>query len=154
MPVLSIITINYNNKAGLDKTILSVIDQTDKSFEFLVIDGGSDDGSKELIKKYSKEIAYSVSEKDHGIYNAQNKGVLKATGDYCLFLNSGDCLESNDTLKKGKEVDESDEKNDKTVDLTRSLNNKDTSFSISILDIVIDKVKIKNKGKFICFINY
>ena len=89
---LSIITINYNNKKGLQETIDSVISQTFKDFEWIVIDGGSTDGSRELIEQNARHIAYWCSEKDGGIYNAMNKGIRKASGDYCLFLNSGDCL--------------------------------------------------------------
>jgi glycosyltransferase involved in cell wall biosynthesis len=87
---LSIITINLNNKAGLEKTIQSVISQTYTDFEYILIDGGSTDGSVEVIKRNENKIAYWVSEKDKGIYNAMNKGILKATGEYCLFINSGD----------------------------------------------------------------
>jgi len=92
MPALSIITINYNNRSGLEKTILSVVSQTFKDFEFIVIDGGSKDGSAELLNTYASAITYSVSEKDGGIYNAQNKGIKNAKGNYLLFLNSGDFL--------------------------------------------------------------
>lgn len=100
MALISIITINYNNAAGLQKTIDSVIGQTYKDLEFIVIDGGSTDGSVEIIKKNSGKITNWVSEKDNGIYNAQNKGAKKATGDYCLFLNSGDFLAETTTLEK------------------------------------------------------
>lgn len=89
---LSIITINYNNIVGLQKTITSVISQTDKNFEWIVIDGGSTDGSRELIEQHNNSINYWCSEPDKGIYNAMNKGVAKANGEYCLFLNSGDIL--------------------------------------------------------------
>lgn len=89
---LSIITINYNNKLGLLHTMTSVIGQSRKEFEWIVIDGGSTDGSRELIEQNARHIAYWCSEKDGGIYNAMNKGIRKASGDYCLFLNSGDCL--------------------------------------------------------------
>lgn len=89
---LSIITVNLNNKSGLQKTIDSVISQTYKDFEWIIIDGGSTDGSKELIEKYSSYITYWVSEPDKGIYNAMNKGIKVAKGEYCLFLNSGDLL--------------------------------------------------------------
>lgn len=92
MPKLSIITINLNNKAGLQKTIDSVISQSYKDFEWIIIDGGSTDGSKELIEKYSAHITYLVSEPDKGIYAAMNKGVKVARGEYLQFLNSGDCL--------------------------------------------------------------
>lgn len=100
MPVLSIITINYNNALGLKKTIDSVISQTFKDFEFIIIDGGSSDNSAEIIKANLNTISYWVSEKDNGIYHAQNKGAKKATGEYCLFLNSGDYLAETNTLEK------------------------------------------------------
>lgn len=89
-PKLSIITINYNDKEGLQKTIDSVISQTSKDFEWIIIDGGSSDGSAELIKFYSEYFSYWVSEPDRGIYHAMNKGVKNANGEYLLFLNSGD----------------------------------------------------------------
>lgn len=90
----SIITINLNNKVGLEKTIKSVINQTYSNFEYIIIDGGSTDGSVEIIKKYSDKIAYWVAEPDKGVYNAMNKGILKAKGDYLNFMNSGDCFHS------------------------------------------------------------
>ena len=85
---LSIITINLNNVIGLEKTITSVINQNFLDFEYIIIDGSSTDGSLEIIKKYAEKIAYCVSEPDKGIYNAMNKGLKKASGQYCLFLNS------------------------------------------------------------------
>jgi glycosyltransferase involved in cell wall biosynthesis len=96
---LSIITINKNNASGLEKTIQSVVSQTFKDFEYIVIDGNSTDESVEIIKKYSSGINYWVSEPDTGIYNAMNKGIRKAKGEYCLFLNSGDWLISPVTLQ-------------------------------------------------------
>ncbi|MBI3520536.1 MAG: glycosyltransferase [Bacteroidetes bacterium] len=98
MAKLSIITINYNNSVGLQKTINSVISQTFQDFEFIVIDGNSSDSSVDVIKQYHR-INEWVSEKDNGIYDAQNKGILKATGDYLLFLNSGDILANNNVLQ-------------------------------------------------------
>lgn len=89
---LSIITINYNNLPGLKVTMDSVLKQSYTNFEYIVIDGNSTDGSKELIQEYSNKLAYWVSEKDAGIYNAMNKGISKAKGEYCLFLNSDDYL--------------------------------------------------------------
>lgn len=97
---LSIITINLNNREGLQKTIDSVINQTFKDFEWIIIDGGSLDGSKELIEKYSEHINYWVSEPDKGIYNAMNKGIMVSHGKYLLFLNSGDTLHEANTLKE------------------------------------------------------
>ncbi|WP_309608872.1 glycosyltransferase family 2 protein [Flavobacterium sp.] len=90
MPKVSIITINYNDQKGLVKTIESVINQTHLDFEYIIIDGNSSDGSKEIIQKYKNKITYSISEPDSGIYNAMNKGIKVAKGDYLLFLNSGD----------------------------------------------------------------
>ena len=89
---LSIITINFNDKIGLQKTIESVVSQTFHDFEYIVIDGGSTDGSVDVIRNHESNIAYWVSEKDTGIYNAMNKGLYRANGEYCLFLNSGDFL--------------------------------------------------------------
>ena len=97
---VSIITINYNNKAGLEKTIASVRSQTDKNFEYIVIDGGSDDGSVDVIRKNEDVVDLWISEPDKGIYNAMNKGVDKASGEYCLFLNSGDFLHGPDVMDK------------------------------------------------------
>lgn len=97
---LSIITINYNNKEGLQKTIGSVAAQQGFEWEYLVIDGGSTDGSKEVIEAQKEHIDYWVSEKDKGIYNAMNKGIAAATGEYLLFLNSGDYLYEPVSLSK------------------------------------------------------
>jgi len=95
---LSIITVNLNNREGLQRTIDSVVSQTFHDFEWIVIDGGSTDGSKELIEQYADHFAYWVSEPDKGIYNAMNKGIRVAKGDYLQFLNSGDCLKDSTTL--------------------------------------------------------
>ena len=97
---LSIITINLNNGNGLRKTIESVVEQTYKNFEFIVIDGSSSDNSLDILKRFSDQISFWVSEKDSGIYNAMNKGIKIARGEYCLFLNSGDFFFSSDTLLK------------------------------------------------------
>lgn len=97
---LSIITINYNNCDGLKRTIDSVVSQTFTDYEWIIIDGGSNDGSRELIEQYQEHFTYWISEPDNGIYNAMNKGIEKANGDWMLFLNSGDWLFGNDTLKK------------------------------------------------------
>lgn len=97
---LSIITINYNNRIGLEETIISVISQINQSFEYIIIDGNSNDGSKDVISKYKDKITYAISEPDSGIYNAMNKGVSKANGEYCLFLNSGDKLANNNVVNE------------------------------------------------------
>ena len=95
----SIITINYNNRNGLKETIESVINQSCKDFEYLVIDGGSTDGSVEIIQQYADKISYWVSEADRGIYHAMNKGIEQAHGEYLNFMNSGDCFSDNFVLE-------------------------------------------------------
>lgn len=97
---LSIITVNLNNREGLRKTIDSVVGQTFRDFEWIVIDGGSTDGSRELIERYADHFAYWVSEPDKGIYNAMNKGIRVAQGEYLQFLNSGDRLVDERTLER------------------------------------------------------
>lgn len=99
---LSIITINRNNAAGLEKTMRSVASQTCKEFEYIVIDGASIDGSVEVIKKLESEFVHLkwVSEPDSGIYNAMNKGIRMATGEYIQILNSADCLASDNVTER------------------------------------------------------
>ncbi len=99
MSLISVITINYNNAEGLEKTISSVINQSFRNFEFLIIDGHSSDKSVDIIKQ-SNRIDFWLSEKDKGIYDAQNKGIKQAKGDYLLFLNSGDTLFDNNVFQK------------------------------------------------------
>ena len=86
----SIITINRNNAKGLEDTIQSVLSQDRNLYEFIIIDGASSDNSLEVIKKYESQIHYYISEPDTGIYNAMNKGIDKAKGEYAIFMNSGD----------------------------------------------------------------
>ena len=92
---LTIITINRNNKAGLENTMKSALFQTCTDFDYVVVDGASTDGSQEVIKRYAglfDQRLRWISEPDTGIYNAMNKGIRMASGDYVQFLNSGDCL--------------------------------------------------------------
>ena len=89
-PLFSIITVVYNGEKFLEKTITSVINQSCKDFEYIVIDGGSTDKSLEIIKKYEKKIDYWVSEKDKGIYDAFNKGMIVSKGEFIGFINSDD----------------------------------------------------------------
>ena len=99
---LSIITVVFNNREGLCRTLESVKRQTFCDFEQIVIDGGSTDGTLEEIKKYESQIANFrwISEKDNGIYNAMNKGIKMAKGEYCYFLNSDDYIAAPNTLEK------------------------------------------------------
>lgn len=98
--ILSIITVNLNNKEGLEKTLNSIISQTFKDYEWIVIDGGSTDGSKELIEENAKYFSFWVSEPDKGVYNAMNKGMSHVHGEYVNFMNSGDVFYDNMTLAK------------------------------------------------------
>jgi glycosyltransferase involved in cell wall biosynthesis len=98
MPKLSIITINYNNLDGLKSTVESIVNQTWQEFEYIVIDGGSTDGSGAYIESKTEHIDYWVSEPDQGVYYAMNKGIEKALGTYLLFLNSGDVLYNDNVL--------------------------------------------------------
>lgn len=95
---LSVITINYNNCDGLRKTIESVVNQTYNGAEYIIIDGGSTDGSLDAIKEYADKIDYWVSEKDNGCYHAMNKGIKVATGEYVIFMNSGDYFYTNEVI--------------------------------------------------------
>lgn len=95
---ISIITVCYNAALYIEETILSVINQTYKDLEYIIIDGGSNDGTVDIIKKYSSQITYWVSESDKGIYDAMNKGIHKATGDWINFMNAGDCFTNYDII--------------------------------------------------------
>lgn len=97
---INIVTINLNNKSGLERTIKSVINQTffDK-INYIIIDGGSIDGSIDIIDRYKDYLSYYVSEKDKGIFNAMNKGVSFCNGEYVQFLNSGDNLHDNKVIE-------------------------------------------------------
>jgi len=89
-PVLSVITVVYNNARDIERTMLSVLNQTYSRIEYIVIDGVSTDGTIDILKKYENRLTRLVIEKDKGIYDAMNKGLAMATGDYVLFMNSGD----------------------------------------------------------------
>jgi glycosyltransferase involved in cell wall biosynthesis len=98
LPKISVITVVRNGESHLEQTITSIVDQNYKNLEYIIIDGNSTDRTVEIIKKYEDRIAYWVSEKDGGIYDAMNKGIKKATGDWLLFINADDFLFDNDTL--------------------------------------------------------
>ena len=98
-PKISIITVTYNAEEQLQKTVNSVINQTYKNIEFIIIDGTSSDNTIEILKKFNASIDYWVSEPDSGIYDAMNKGLTAATGDYVQFLNAGDYFFNEESLK-------------------------------------------------------
>ena len=99
-PLISIITVVFNHKDLLERTISSVGRQTYKNIEYVVIDGGSTDGTCDVIRKYESEIAYWVSEPDKGLYDAMNKGMRAATGNYVWFINAGDEIYQSGTLEQ------------------------------------------------------
>ena len=108
MPILSIITICYNIKDEIERTCESIVNQTWQGFEWIVVDGGSTDGTVDVLKKYQDRMSVFISEPDKGIYNAMNKGIKLAHGKWLSFMNGGDCFAERDVLDKvfaGKEYD-------------------------------------------------
>jgi len=97
-PKLSVITIVYNNAKDIERTMLSVLNQTYRNIEYILIDGASTDGTTEIIQKYAERLAKFVSEQDQGLYDAMNKGLALASGDYVLFMNSGDEIYAPETV--------------------------------------------------------
>lgn len=96
---ISVVTVCFNAVGSIEETMLSVLNQTYTKIEYIIIDGGSTDGTVDVIKKYADRLAYWVSEPDKGIYDAMNKGIAAATGDYINFMNAGDTFVSPDTIK-------------------------------------------------------
>lgn len=135
---LSIITINRNNAVGLEKTLLSINAQTCKDFEHIIIDGASDDGSVDVIKKHDNGSVERrwVSEPDTGIYNAMNKGIRMAKGEYLQFLNSGDCL-----------VDEN--VTEKMIKQLMILNENRVSVNLSELSVITGGMRLCKNGKIV-----
>ena len=97
-PKISVVTVCYNAVNDIEKTILSVINQTYPNIEYLIIDGGSTDGTMDIVNKYKDKIDVIVSEPDKGIYDAMNKGIDRATGDWINFMNAGDCFFEKETV--------------------------------------------------------
>ena len=97
-PVFSIITVTCNAVKVLEKTLLSVINQTYKNIEYILIDGGSNDGTLDIIRQYESRFGYWISEPDNGLYDAMNKGLRTATGDYVCFLNAGDVFKHSEVV--------------------------------------------------------
>ena len=98
-PIFTIITVSFNAKSTIEESILSVINQTYPYIEYIIIDGGSTDGTIDIIKKYDKYLAYWISEPDKGIYDAMNKGIEKATGKWINFMNAGDTFYDNNVIE-------------------------------------------------------
>lgn len=98
-PLITIITVSFNAVTSIEETILSVINQTYNNVEYIIIDGGSTDGTINIIKKYDTKISYWISEPDKGIYDAMNKGIKKASGKFINFMNAGDTFYTNKTIE-------------------------------------------------------
>lgn len=96
----SIVTVVYNDVCGIRETINSVLEQSYDNIEFIVVDGGSTDGTIQVIEEYFNQIAYFISEPDRGVYDAMNKGANVATGEWIIYMNSGDCFFEKDVLAK------------------------------------------------------
>lgn len=99
-PLITVITVSYNAVSTIEQTILSVINQTYPNIEYIIIDGGSTDGTVDVIRKYEDKVAYWVSEPDRGIYDAMNKGIAIATGEWINFMNAGDSFFSKTILEE------------------------------------------------------
>ncbi|MDR0408150.1 MAG: glycosyltransferase [Campylobacteraceae bacterium] len=99
-PIISVVTVVFNGKDFIEDTILSVINQTYKNIEYIIIDGGSTDGTIDIIKKYKDKITFWISEKDDGIYDAMNKGTIKARGEWLNYMNAGDKFYKNTTIEE------------------------------------------------------
>jgi glycosyltransferase involved in cell wall biosynthesis len=98
MPTVSIITITYNAERYLERTIQSILAQSATDYEYIVIDGASTDGTLDIIKRYETQITHWISESDKGLYDAMNKGLHRAVGQYVWFMNAGDELHNAQTL--------------------------------------------------------
>ena len=98
MDIITIITVSYNAFSTIERTILSVVTQAYLNIEYIIVDGGSTDGTVDIIKKYESQITNWVSEPDRGVYDAMNKGISMATGEWVNFMNSGDCFYDQNVL--------------------------------------------------------
>lgn len=105
-PLVSIITVTYNAEKYLEKTIISIINQTYKNIEYIIVDGKSRDGTLDLVNKYEKHISKWISEPDEGLFDAMNKGIDLAMGDFVLFMNAGDEIYDDNTLENIFDSDE------------------------------------------------
>ena len=151
-PLMTVITVVYNGAAHLEKTILSVLNQTYDNVEFVVVDGGSTDGTLDIIRKYDHAIDYWVSEKDAGIYDAMNKGIRLAAGEWINFMNSGDLFYENTTMDRvvpnlelGLAIVYGDVE---TVSDRYSANVKKASFPVSVKNLVM-KMPICHQSMFV-----
>jgi glycosyltransferase involved in cell wall biosynthesis len=99
VPLISIITVSFNSVNSIEDTIKSIFNQTFNNYEYIIIDGGSTDGTHQIINKYSDRLGYSISEPDQGIYDAMNKGLAKVNGKYVYFIGADDLLWDKNVLE-------------------------------------------------------
>src|SRR5690606_29182389 len=99
-PILSVITVVYNDKKNIERTLLSVLQQSYPHIEYIIVDGASTDGTLEIINSHKEKISNLISEPDKGIYDAMNKAMKLATGKYLIFMNSGDVFYESETVEK------------------------------------------------------
>ena len=104
LPTVSIITVVYNAIEYIETTLCSITDQTWVALEYIIIDGGSTDGTLEIIEKYKSRVVKLISEPDRGLYDAMNKGLREASGDYVWFINAGDTIPAVDTLERAMRI--------------------------------------------------
>ena len=97
-PLVSVVTVCFNDAATIESTIKSVLSQNYNKIEYILIDGGSQDGTVDIIKKYSEHITFWITEKDYGIYDAMNKGFNHSKGEWIIYVNSGDLLYDNNSI--------------------------------------------------------
>jgi glycosyltransferase involved in cell wall biosynthesis len=109
LPLITVVTVVFNGERFIEETILSVLNQTYPNIEYIIIDGGSTDGTLDIIRKYENEIDYWLSERDAGIYDAMNKGIEAATGEWINFMNAGDIFFSPETITRLFNGDKYDE---------------------------------------------
>lgn len=103
-PLVTVITVVYNDKNNIENTVKSVLSQKRDCVEYVIIDGASTDGTTDIIRKYDNSVDFWISEKDGGIYDAMNKGVAAATGEWCLFMNSGDTFAVGEIIEEVSEI--------------------------------------------------
>lgn len=141
-PLVTFITVVYNGVSELESTIRSILSQTEKRFEYFIIDGGSTDGTLDIIKKYEQQITGWTSEPDKGLYDAMNKGIKLGTGKYMWFMNAGDLVYSNDMLAKIFSAESVLEEQQKTKNKKPETSNQEQSFVELTADVIYGETEI------------
>lgn len=148
-PLITIITVTYNAIESIEDTILSVINQDYQPIEYIIIDGGSTDGTLEIINKYKEKISLWISEPDKGIYDAMNKGVRLASGEWINFMNAGDKFKSDNTLQCLFSTDISDSKLVIYGDTCLIFDNRSFYMPAASIDQMSEKLPFCHQASFI-----